>query len=417
MRNRDGKILLIDLDAAVSFEKKRYAGEKYSSAYIPPEMIDFDVASNNPRVRSTSLLKTNEIVQEELVLASPQFDMWSLGVVMYQLCTNEPLFLSNGDSNLDDTGMKILCEFKDSFKQEKMNKIDDIKARNLISRLLSKDPLKRPLTSAVLDHPFLSGKSTSSRMIGQQAEYDIFLSYRVSTDYDHVAKIYELLIGKGLKVWWDKKCLAAGIPWEEGFCDGLVNSRAFICLISEAAIGNSFSVLTSESRCDNVLLEHQLAIELRSMGLIEYIYPIFIGTKKTDNELTYNRFNFGCFNEFPSISVNSVVEKLYGHLDRQALGSANNPNITIKEVISTISANQGGFIEGEEKKSFNIVVDSIHEMLHISKITINEQEVNVKQQYLNVIENYLANNKEQDEDKDKKLVEKINEIFSKTGIV
>jgi hypothetical protein len=27
--------------------------------------------------------------------------------------------------------------------------------------------------------------------------------------------------------------LQDGVPWEEGFCDGLVKSYAFVCLLSE----------------------------------------------------------------------------------------------------------------------------------------------------------------------------------------
>ena len=42
----------------------------------------------------------------------------------------------------------------------------------------------------------------------------IFLSYRVTSDSNHVEILYQKLTEKGLKVWWDKKCLEFGKPWE-----------------------------------------------------------------------------------------------------------------------------------------------------------------------------------------------------------
>ena len=357
MRDRSGKILLIDLDASVSFSKRQHAGAKYSSAYIPPEMIILDLNDNELKVRSES----DGIPIKDLLVATPQFDMWSLGVVMYQLCTNEPLFLSNSNDNVDEIRLKLLHEIPDAWKQSKMNKITDIKARNLISKLLSKDPMKRPLTSAVLNHPFLSGKS------GQKSAYDVYLSYRDSCDATNAERIYNLLTKKGLKVWWDKKRLTDNIDWEEGFCDGLVNSRSFVCIISESAISNSFKLLTESSPCDNMLLEYQLALELRNIGFIEYIHPVFIGNKSDKNEDFFDKFQFECLKNFPKVKVNTVVDKLSSHFDHRALGSPNNPTITVNEVITLIKANEDSFVEENGIKSFNNVSESISNMLLQSK--------------------------------------------------
>ena len=73
------------------------------------------------------------------------------------------------------------------------------------------------------------------------------------------------------------------MPWKEGFCEGLINSRTFVCLLSKGAINHpdkpwqNFSCLTADSSGDNVLLEHMLALELRKLGLIEKIFPVMIG--------------------------------------------------------------------------------------------------------------------------------------------
>ena len=55
----------------------------------------------------------------------------------------------------------------------------------------------------------------------------------------------------GLTVFWDKVCLPDGKPWEESFCDALVQSKVFVCVISRDAIGHdtnsrqSFSLVNS----------------------------------------------------------------------------------------------------------------------------------------------------------------------------
>ena len=65
----------------------------------------------------------------------------------------------------------------------------------------------------MLAHPFLTGRK-AARMIGESAEFDVFISYRVQSDLEHAEMIYDKLTAAGLKVWWDKKSLAPGVPWQ-----------------------------------------------------------------------------------------------------------------------------------------------------------------------------------------------------------
>jgi hypothetical protein len=76
-------------------------------------------------------------------------------------------------------------------------------------------------------------------MIGDTAEFDVFLSYRVNSDLETAALLYETLTRKGLKVWWDKTCLLPGVPWEVGFTDGLLKSRIFLPIFSREYVANS----------------------------------------------------------------------------------------------------------------------------------------------------------------------------------
>jgi hypothetical protein len=99
----------------------------------------------------------------------------------------------------------------------------------------------------------------------------------VASDFEHVKSLYERLVAAGLRVWWDSKCLKAGEEWEKGFCDGLVDSDCFVCLLSRGAVNNpdiarqNFGELREDSKCDNVLLEHMLALELHHLGLIRKV--------------------------------------------------------------------------------------------------------------------------------------------------
>ena len=87
--------------------------------------------------------------------------------------------------------------------------------------------------------------------------------------------LHAALTGQGARTWWDQRCLEAGKSWEEGFCDGLVQSRVFVCLVSPAAF-LGLEKLKGNSACDNVLLEHRLALELRERGLITRVVTVFV---------------------------------------------------------------------------------------------------------------------------------------------
>ena len=246
-------------------------------------------------------------------------------------------------------------------------------ARNLISLLLCKDPAARLTPKYVLSHPFLTGRNPS-RLQGEQAKYDVFLSYRVDSDSDHVAMLYEALCARELTVWLDRECLLPGQPWEEGFCEGLINSATFVCLLSRGAINHPtkpwqcFSKMTETSKCDNVLLEWNMALELRQRGMIDGIFPIFIGDR--DAEGCYgDYFAGGCHpSNLPGIAVAAVAEKLQLHLDTQGLGAVYVEQATVKGVVEMISAHQGGFLRsGDSRGSISAIVHQIAEMIKRSQ--------------------------------------------------
>jgi hypothetical protein len=108
----------------------------------------------------------------------------------------------------------------------------------------------------------------------------VFLGYREVSDAHIVQRLYDLLIEKGVDVWYDKVSLPCRnsnwvTEWKEGFANGMYSSDIFVPILSKAAL-EPFAKLTAESS-DNVLLEHQLALELLESEDLRRIYPVLVG--------------------------------------------------------------------------------------------------------------------------------------------
>ena len=393
-----GQWKLIDLDAACAIGKEP-VGHKSSSAYVPPEAIYVDEKSDSACVRSVVAVTKGE-ANYELLTAHPSFDVWSLGCILYQMCTADvkPLFQGGQDDNLVGVRKGVdnlfaLAEWSSELKADKLADVPDKLARNLLSQMLHKDPLQRPTLARVLAHSFLSGKKVA-RLVGEKSKYDIFLSYRVASDSQHVEKLYNLLTAQGFKVYWDKLCLEPGVDWEQGFCEGLVSSRAFVPLLSRDAINHpekdwqNFSKLTGDSKCDNVFLEHRLAVELQGLGLIEKMFPVFIGNLDTMTSEYSHYFGSGCHPSLSETTVKSVEEKLRHHMESQALGTPIVPDRTVTSVVGAITACQGAFIVGPADATFAAAAASIAKMLTDVPVTQSPRGgTQVHQALLNTMDN------------------------------
>jgi hypothetical protein len=126
-------------------------------------------------------------------------------------------------------------------------------------------------------------------------------------------------------------------------------------------------MLDSNSPCDNVLLEHSLALEFQARGLIEKIYPVLIGDKLTgpNGEERYgNYFADGCHPILSgNVKVRDVDIQLEKHLDRLCLGTPLLPDITVELVVKGIMVNQGKEIQGHPD-IFNAVLEDVRQMVN-----------------------------------------------------
>jgi hypothetical protein len=94
-----------------------------------------------------------------------------------------------------------------------------------------------------------------------------------------------------------------------------MSSAIVVPVISEAALAN-FAKLSASSPCDNVLLEHRLALELQARGKVRYVMPLFRGN-----------FNFGTV--YPTATVEAVEAATARHVRKGALTLSTRARLSI----------------------------------------------------------------------------------------
>jgi hypothetical protein len=316
------------------------------------------------------------------VKADPSYDIWCFGVLMYFMCMKENLWLENISGDIREQDLVRLGQWTTHYKSKVLSRISNPNARNLIAQLLSKDPTMRPSATRILAHPFISGRSVA-RMVGEDAAYDVFISYRVKSEKEFAAALYHELTKRGLKCYLDKFCLKQGVSWEQGFCDGLAQSLTFVPLLSRHAINHpeiarqNFSKLREDSAIDNVFLEHRLALELEVVGLLEKILPVQIGDKEDGAFTSYSSGH--CAPTFPpncEVVVHSVEMKLIEHLDRLGLGTPIHENQTVKQVFDSLMKHQAFSVSGEFDSALLKLSESIVNMVADSKETAKQKSLN-----------------------------------------
>mmetsp|Transcript_27924 Transcript_27924/g.67670 ORF Transcript_27924/g.67670 Transcript_27924/m.67670 type:complete len:1925 (+) Transcript_27924:271-6045(+) len=138
---RVGQFSAIDLDNASTIRTEDAGRKRTSSGYMPPEQAYIEMYARSNDMKSSSH-------QPPAVVATPAYDMWCFGVLLYFLCTGKQLFNVDTKEDVDDDDLQRICTWDASWKEEKLSKVGSVWTEwiRLLDWLLQKDPSRRPST-------------------------------------------------------------------------------------------------------------------------------------------------------------------------------------------------------------------------------------------------------------------------------
>jgi len=244
-----GRLQIIDLAASAQHQRQHdhankgrfpYVGSKFSSGALPPEMIflsngyadthNFETYFKNrkahgehsaawnkikPKVSSTGdqfFIKTfstayeerqdtggtGKLIQVEVIeegslpydpiIATPAFDMWSFGTVLYTMCTGRTLFNTDVNGDLvDGDAMMELFIWNDKIKKAKLDMVADPLAKELLDSLLEREPERRGDIDTALDQRFFKSDFLSDHyevLVKQVVEKNL-LAEKLSKEFNN----------------------------------------------------------------------------------------------------------------------------------------------------------------------------------------------------------------------------------------
>eukprot|EP00750_Incisomonas_marina_P013427 INCI17318.4.p1 GENE.INCI17318.4~~INCI17318.4.p1 ORF type:complete len:1643 (-),score=275.14 INCI17318.4:498-5267(-) len=275
---------LCDLDAALPLGSIFPRGMKFSSAYFAPEVAIWHAADPTLSMEDRPILQVDE-----------SLDVWSLGVVLYEICTGQHLFPQDmGNDNmvnpLDIARLRVwLCADDDllrhCFSQQSDEEdtfmdtsVDDMSphspggsalgtqtsaavqlqrqrkdAQHLIRWCLQRDPQQRPSLNQILSHRFLGGSlvppspdvvmAAGGPVIAQNSRrmrYHYFISHMQAEASGDCGTLFHLLTGMGLKCWRDMN--QANIT-EDAMRQGVYDADVFILFLTNSVLSRRFCLM------------------------------------------------------------------------------------------------------------------------------------------------------------------------------
>lgn len=223
---KDREFILCDMDASVQIGMP--VGPRTSSAYAPPEFA----------LRAYSGDRTH-------LVAHPSFDIWSLGVILFELCSGRNLFaqdISNDEliELVDKTRLSVWDTISDDELEPVLananaapQQVAD--AWNLIRWCLKGRPDERPTIAEILAHRLL--RPDGDAPVVQSMRYSAFLSHAQADSSGTVSTLFFAFKALGLHCWLDMRQQQLTL---DGMRAGVRDSRVFIFVLSERILASWF---------------------------------------------------------------------------------------------------------------------------------------------------------------------------------
>eukprot|EP01048_Picozoa_sp_COSAG05_P005277 COSAG05_NODE_309_length_11646_cov_7.176929_4_plen_1176_part_00 len=229
------RLKLIDMDAATALGTQMQAwgaGLKASTAYAPPELVAHVLLGDR-----------------EPPISLPTLDAWSVGAILFELCTGIPLFNADrSDDNLNDEHSKVqLLNWRtiDSSRlqlvfAECAEILDRQKedAKNLISWCLQADAARRPTMQQILAHRFVVPDDASPPMQVPSICH-FFLSHFQKEAADLVRSLFLMLEKSGCSCWLDMEAENLTL---EGMRQGVAAAECFVLVLTKGVLFRPYCI-------------------------------------------------------------------------------------------------------------------------------------------------------------------------------
>jgi hypothetical protein len=171
--------------------------------------------------------------------------MFSLGVILYEFCTGQPLFLQNlcTDAIVQKADRQRLCLWLDPdpemleqtvFREGEATSLERMHAVHLTRWLLQGDASLRPDIRQVLQHPFLNADGAMQPLARR---YHAFISHMQIEASGHVGTMFFNFLQLGCCCWRD---MNQEDLTEEGMRNGVLASDVFILILTNSVLSRPF---------------------------------------------------------------------------------------------------------------------------------------------------------------------------------